>query len=139
MLSCRIPNLGIGIIEGEERPKTRTSSGAFALSHALVPALPWMSHWSNGGKRDAITGGQMRALGVKPGVPDLLMPVPIGPNPGLALEFKSAVSRASESQDEWMRFLMDQAGRMVLIARSAEEARRAVQLYLDVDLPEVPG
>ena len=57
--------------------------------------------------------------------------------PGLAFEFESAAGRASESQDEWLRFLQDEAGWMVLIVRSAEEARRAVQFYLDVELPEV--
>jgi len=35
-----------------------------------------MFHGPNSGKRDAITGGQMRALGVKPGVPELLMAIP---------------------------------------------------------------
>jgi hypothetical protein len=98
-----------------------------------------MFYCPNGGKRDAITGGQMRALGVKPGAPDLLIPVPSGPNNGLALEFKSALGRASESQDEWMRFLMDEAGWMVHLVRSAETARSAVQFYLDVELPEVPA
>jgi hypothetical protein len=38
-----------------------------------------------------------------------------------------------------MRFLMDEAGWMVLIVRSAKEARKAVQFYLDVELPEVPA
>jgi hypothetical protein len=65
------------------------------------------------------------------------MPVPSGPNPGLALEFKSATGRASESQDEWMRFLMDETAWRVLIVCGAEEARAAVQFYLDVALPEV--
>jgi hypothetical protein len=125
---------------GEEREQARFIKWTHMPAvRAIAPALRWMFHCPNGGKRDAITGGQMRALGVKPGVPDLLMPVPSGPNPGLALEFKSATGRASESQDEWMRFLMDEAGWMVLIVRSAEEGRKAVQFYLDVDLPEVPA
>jgi hypothetical protein len=38
-----------------------------------------------------------------------------------------------------MRFLLDEAGWMVLIVRSDEEGRRAVQFYLDVTLPEMPA
>lgn len=59
----------------------------------LAPALRWMFHCPNGGKREAITGGQMRALGVKQGVPDLLMPVVSSPDCALVLEFKSATGR----------------------------------------------
>jgi hypothetical protein len=38
-----------------------------------------------------------------------------------------------------MRFLMDEAGWMVHIVRSAEAARLAVQFYLDVEPPKVPA
>lgn len=103
---------------------------------ALAPALRWMFHCPNGGKRDAITGGQMRALGVKPGVPDLLMPVLSGPDAGLALEFKSATGTTTSAQDEWIDHLKAN-GWLVLVVRSAEQARAAVMHYLDVELPPV--
>lgn len=123
---------------GEEREQARFIKWTHTPAvRAIAPELRWMFHTPNGGKRDGITAGQMRALGVKPGVPDLLMPVPSGPNPGLALEFKSATGRASPEQDEWMQHLRDRAGWMVLLVRSAEEARAAVMHYLDVELPPV--
>jgi len=100
----------------------------------IAPALRWMFHTPNGGKRDAITGGQMRALGVKPGVPDLLMPVVSGQDCGLALEFKSAVGRMSPEQDEWADHLKLN-GWLVLLVRSADAARAAVMHYLNVELP----
>lgn len=101
-----------------------------------APALRWMFHCPNGGKRDAITGGQMRALGVKPGVPDLLMPVRSDRDNGLALEFKSATGQTTDTQDEWLLHLKAQ-GWLVGVVRSADEARAWVQLYLDVELPEL--
>lgn len=78
-----------------------------------------------------------RALGVKPGVPDLWMSVPSRPNPGLALKFKNATGTPPEAQDEWLGFIKDKAGWMVLVVRSAEEARATVRFYLDVELPTV--
>lgn len=55
----------------------------------------------------------------------------------LALGLKSATRRASSERGQRMPMLKDEAGWMVLIVRSAEEARRAVQFYLDVELPSV--
>lgn len=122
---------------GEEREQARFIKWTHLPKvRALAPALRWMFHCPNGGKRDAITGGQMRALGVKPGVPDLLMPVRSGPDYGLALEFKSATGTTTDTQDEWLAHLMAN-GWTVLVVRSAEEARAAVQHYLDVELPAV--
>ena len=100
----------------------------------IAPALRWMFHTPNGGKRDAITGGQIRALGVKPGVPDLLMPTVSGQDCGLALEFKSAVGRMSPEQDERAEHLKLN-GWLVLMVRSTDAARAAVMHYLDVELP----
>jgi len=120
---------------GEEREQARFIKWTHRPDvRELAPALRWMFHTPNGGKRDAITGGQMRALGVKPGVPDLLMPVHSGPDTGLALEFKSATGTTTDTQDEWLAHLKDEDW-LVLVVRSADEARAAVMHYLDVDLP----
>ena len=120
---------------GEEREQARFIKWTHTPAvRDLAPALRWMFHCPNGGKRDAITGGQMRALGVKPGVPDLLMPVASGPDSGLALEFKSATGTTTPSQDEWLAHLQAN-GWLTLVVRSADEARAAVMHYLDADLP----
>lgn len=120
---------------GEEREQARFVRWTHRPDvRALAPSLRWMFHCPNGGKRDAITGGQMRALGVKPGVPDLLMPVLSGRDNGLALEFKSAIGTTTPEQAEWLAHL-EAAGWIAMVVRSGEEARAAVQHYLDVDLP----
>lgn len=64
----------------------------------------------DGGKREAITGGQMRVLGVKPGVPDLLMPVVSGPECGLALELKRPTGHMGPEQNDWADRLMGTTG-----------------------------
>ena len=135
MLGFRLPRLGIGIIElGEKREQACFIKWTHCPDvREIAPALRGMFHTPNGGKRDAITGGQMRALGVKPGVPDHLMPVVSGHDCGLALEFKSAVDRMPE-QDEWADHLKLN-GWLVLMVRSADAARAAVMHYPDVELP----
>ena len=120
---------------GEDREQARFVKWTHMPAvRALAPSLRWMFHTPNGGKRDAITGGQMRALGVKPGVPDLLLPQRSGPDNGLALEFKSAIGQLTPEQVEWKAHLIEQ-GWLFLLVRSADEARAAVQHYLDAELP----
>ncbi len=104
---------------------------------ALMPALRWLHHSPNGGKRDAITGGQMKALGVKPGFPDLVLPVATLTHHGLAIEMKSDTGRTSHEQDEWLDHL-GKNGWSVAIARSAAEARRILCDYLGQDHTQAP-
>lgn len=99
---------------------------------ALMPSLKWLHHSPNGGKRDGFTGGQMKALGVKPGFPDLILPVATAQHPGLALELKSAIGRPSPSQTDWLGHFELQ-GWAIGIVRSASEGREALCLYLGID------
>lgn len=124
---------------GEEREQARLIKWTHMPAvRAIAPALAFLFHCPNGGKRDGITGGQMRALGVKPGVPDLLMPVPIGAFNGLAIEMKSASGTASDEQKRWMAAL-DAYGWRVELCRSADEARQVLISYFDKYLPELPA
>ena len=98
---------------------------------ALMPALRWLHHSPNGGKRDAVTGGQMKALGVKPGFPDLILPWRTDQHTGLVIEMKSSTGRTTTEQDEWLAHLASQ-GWLTTIARSAESARCIICDYLNV-------
>lgn len=40
------------------------------------PRLAWLYHIPNGKQRSKAAGGRLRAMGVKPGMPDLFLPVP---------------------------------------------------------------
>jgi hypothetical protein len=76
----------------------------------------------------------MKALGVKPGVPDLTLPVRRPTFTGLIIEMKSATGSLSSEQKEWRDHYLDQ-GWEFYICRSAEEGRFALCEYLGV-LPE---
>lgn len=110
-----------------------------AAVRALAPDLRWLHHSPNGGKRDAFTGAQMRALGVKRGFPDLILPVRVtdangvgGICPGLIIEMKSAIGKLSPEQKEWKEHFEAQ-GWTFAVARSAQEARTQLCLYLGIN------
>lgn len=98
----------------------------------LMPALRWLHHSPNGGKRDAVTGGQMKALGVKPGFPDLVLPVRTLTHTGLVIEMKSDIGRPTPEQKEWLEHFEREQWH-VTIARSADEARAVLCDYLGQD------
>lgn len=114
------------LIKWSHQPAVRQAAGMLA----------YLFHTPNGGKRDSLTGGQMRALGVKPGVPDLLLPVESHGWNGLAIEMKSASGTTTPDQERWLDTLKAN-GWAVHVCRSADDARAAIVAYLGVDLPEL--
>jgi hypothetical protein len=104
---------------------------------ALMPALRWLHHSPNGGRRDAFTGAQMKALGVKPGFPDLILPHNNGTHPGLVIEMKSAKGTTSPEQKEWIAHFQAQ-GWEFRLARTAQEARSTLCLYIGIPPEAAP-
>lgn len=115
----------------EEREQARLIKWSTQRNpRAIAPELAGLFHVPNGGKRDAFTGAQMLALGVKRGVPDLLLPFPSQGFTGLALEMKSEDGALSPDQAKW-RDLLTGWGWCWCLCRSAEEARAELARYLD--------
>jgi len=80
----------------------------------------------------------MKALGAKPGVPDLILPVGKGLTNGLIIEMKSETGRPTPEQKEWMAHFEAQQW-SVRVARSAQEARTILCMYLGVAPANVPA
>lgn len=104
---------------------------------ALMPQLKWLHHSPNGGQRSAFTGAQMKALGVKPGFPDLILPVKTRMSTGLVIEMKSAKGRLSTEQSEWLDIFIENDWQFAVL-RSAEDARRALCNYLGINPEDAP-
>ncbi len=66
-----------------------------------VPALKLLHAIPNGGHRHKATAGKLKAEGVRRGVPDLCLPVPMGDWHGLYVEMKAQGGKASPEQLEW--------------------------------------
>lgn len=91
------------------------------LEHELRwPILEWMFHPANGGARSKGEGGKLKAMGVRPGVPDFMLPIPVLPWNGLAIELKTATGTLTRKQEEWAESLT-KGGYLVGVARSLEE------------------
>lgn len=118
---------------GEEIEQARVIKWSHKVAvRDLMPALRWLHHSPNGGKRDALAGAQMKALGVKPGFPDLILPVGSGLFPGLVIEMKSATGSTSDTQKQWLAHFEAQRW-AVRVARSAQEARTILCEYLGIN------
>lgn len=94
------------------------------------PDLRWLFHIPNGGKRGKAEAARFKAMGVKAGVPDLCLPVPIGRYHGLYIEMKRREGgRLSEDQKEWIDGLSGN-GYCVHRCDGWQEAVRVLEDYL---------
>lgn len=93
------------------------------------PALKWLHHIPNGGKRDAAEAARFKAQGVKAGVSDLFLPAAHGGYFGLYIEMKYGKNKPTDQQREFMGD-MQQAGYMAHTAYSAQEAIELLEKYL---------
>lgn len=95
------------------------------------PELALLHHIPNGGSRDAIEGRHLKEQGVKPGVPDLCLPVSRGRYHGLYIEMKNEVGIASEEQKWWGKALLSQSY-MWEVCHGWESAVRLLEWYLNL-------
>ena len=93
------------------------------------PELKLLFHIPNGGKRDAREAARLKAMGVKAGVPDLCLPVPMNGFAGLYIEMKYGKNTPTDKQKEWIRDLKEQ-GYKVTVCYSGVEATQELEGYL---------
>lgn len=100
-------------------------------------ALSWAFHPANGEYRHPATAGRLKAMGVRPGVPDMLLPC-IAQDEiagveyvGLAIELKRSdrSNKPTAEQNEWLSWLDSQHWRCV-VCYGAQEAIGVICEYL---------
>lgn len=89
--------------DSEHLLQVEVVSRALALS-TKHPAVTMLHAIPSGDWRGFAVGKKLKAEGVKPGVPDLCLPVPVGDYHGLYLELKR--KGGTPSPDQW-RFMLD--------------------------------
>lgn len=98
--------------------------------------LKWLFAIPNGGLRYPATAARMKAEGVKSGVPDIMLAVPVdngytGPRyTGLFIEMKVGKNVPTDEQKEWLKYL-GQAGYFTAVCYSWIEARYVILKYLN--------
>lgn len=96
---------------------------------AKWPELALLHHIPNGGKRDAVEGKHLKAQGVRPGVPDLCLPVARGRYHGLYIEMKTEIGHTSDAQEWWGERLTAQ-GYLWKVCHGWESAADVLAGYL---------
>lgn len=101
------------------------------LMEKQAPELALLYHCPNGADRHPAVAAKLKKQGVKPGVPDLFLPVARGTAHGLYIEMKRQKGgRVSEDQKAWMEALTQQ-GYLCVVAHGAEEACDVIWHYLE--------
>lgn len=76
-----------------------------SLMRGRLPGIELMYHCPNGGSRNPAEAARLKAQGVKPGVPDIFLPVPRGCFHGLYIELKAPGGRLSQAQADYIAAL----------------------------------
>jgi len=102
----------------------------WAVANAyLCPELDDLFAIPNGGKRDVGTGKKLKAEGVRPGVPDLMLPHARRDFYGLFIEMKVGRNKPSDLQIARIERL-EKSGYCVRVCYSAQSARNVIVWYL---------
>lgn len=111
-----------------------------ALSVGKYPQLKWLVHIPNGGTRNIREAVELKAQGVKPGVPDLALFYAAkiaqiqdwkdGHWHGLFIEMKTKPNKVSKEQIAWLDNLKKE-GYYVKVCYNWVEARNTLIAYLE--------
>lgn len=108
------------------------------LHESKYPELRWLFAVPNGGHRNKVAAGKLKAEGVKSGVPDYLLPVVQSKSVcgvgyvGLALELKRTKrGQTSDEQRDWLNHFDDQGWRAVVF-KGHEHAWAVICDYLGI-------
>jgi len=108
-----------------------------SLVQNRYPELRLLFAIPNGGLRNKVVAAKLKAEGVKPGVPDIFLPVPRGGWHGLCIEMKTKSGTVSKAQEGWLRALGGQ-GYNARSVSEWEEARHIIECYLSMEKEEAP-
>ena len=95
------------------------------------PELKLIFHIPNGGSRNKMEAANLKAEGVKAGVPDLCLPVPRNEHHGLYIEMKWGKNKTTENQNWWLEQL-EQQGYKTEVCYGADAALIALTKYLGI-------
>ena len=92
---------------------------------------PLLFHPKNGGKSNQIEGARFKRMGVRKGVPDLILLVANKEFNALCLELKSDKGRQSQSQKEWQK-VAEKNKIKYMVIKSLQEFINEINNYLKI-------
>jgi len=131
IIDCRRPGSQGWL--GEEHLLQRT---ILREVHLRFPSIAHRLHAiPNGGGRSKAQAGKLKAEGVRPGVPDLHLPIPTPSSVGLYIELKKARACPSPDQWDWLTHL-HRHGYTARVINHPDDAIRTISNYLLHHLPK---
>jgi hypothetical protein len=100
-----------------------------ALNFNKYPQLKFMYHVPNGGFRNVREASNLKASGVRAGVPDIHLPARRGQYGGLFIELKIGKGKASSEQEIWKNYL-NLNGYYATVCHGWQEAVAVIENYL---------
>jgi hypothetical protein len=100
-----------------------------AINRGKHHELELLYHVPNGGSRHPAEAANLKAQGVKAGVPDICLPVPRGAFHGLFIEMKYGKNRLTADQKWWL-VALSQQGYATAVCYTWESARTVIERYL---------
>lgn len=116
-------------VEHEAMEQETLFSWAEHMQH-IYPCLALLHHIPNGGYRNTAEAARLKRQGVKPGVPDICLPVARGAFHGLYIELKAEGGTASKKQKEWIEALRKE-GYAAYICEGWIEAKTKIENYIN--------
>jgi hypothetical protein len=98
------------------------------IRYCDIKGIP-IVHIPNEGKRSARVGAEMKAMGLRPGFPDLFVPLPKKEFHGLFIEMKYGRNKLTDNQKEWLALLVKN-GYACAVCYGADEAIKNIESYL---------
>lgn len=103
---------------------------AYSMTFNGRSITEWLYHCPNGGKRNATEAGILKAMGVRPGVNDLILPISCGGFGGLYIELKATEKQGlTDSQIDFHQRLRE-GGQKVTTCRSLTQTVNAIVDYM---------
>ncbi len=101
------------------------------LASGAHPELRLLHAIPNGGYRTARTAAILQRTGVKPGVPDICLPVPRGGYNSLYIELKRVKGGVVSARQKIWLDRLNANGNRAVVCRGWEEARDTILDYLE--------
>lgn len=91
-----------------------------------------LHHSPNGGKRNRVEAAKFKAMGVRPGFPDLILLHPNKFYPFMGIELKVEKGKQSDNQKAYQK-TFEELGAKYIVVRSLEDFQREVKQFLEDD------
>lgn len=102
-----------------------------SYAQGRYPALKNLYHVPNEGKRSKAAAGILASMGLKPGVPDLILDYPAGIYHGLRIEMKYGANTPTKDQKDWL-LRLQAAGYFVAVVWSSTAAIGLLTEYVNL-------